>query len=244
MFFISPPFGNYINLPYTTSITGSFTLEPREGKWKQIFKTLRYSTRYNGWINKIGLRNPGIQEGLRLMDKEKDIMSIAILQEKEIEKIEKMIPKNLNIELNVSCPNLKKMPINSGLDIFLNPQRKWCIIKLKPTETEESIDTYYNMGFRQFHASNTLPIKFKGGLSGPALIPYTNEIIDTIKNKYDDAVVIAGGGVRSVLDEEQYKKRGANHVSVSSLLFNPFMFGLFYVNHIKNNVKFKVDKYF
>ena len=31
MFFINPPFGNYLNLPYTTSIKGSYTLEPREG---------------------------------------------------------------------------------------------------------------------------------------------------------------------------------------------------------------------
>ena len=30
MLFISPPFGNYVSLPHTTSIAVSFTNEPRE----------------------------------------------------------------------------------------------------------------------------------------------------------------------------------------------------------------------
>lgn len=58
--FINPPFGNYINLPYIIPIRGSFTLEPRNGLFLQIIKTLRYSFENKGWINKIGLRNKGI----------------------------------------------------------------------------------------------------------------------------------------------------------------------------------------
>ena len=60
--FISPPFGNYINLPKTKSIIGSYTLKPRGGLFFQILKTLRL-TEINGeyhWVNKIGLRNKGI----------------------------------------------------------------------------------------------------------------------------------------------------------------------------------------
>ena len=41
MLFISPPFGNYININNTTSIKGSFTLHPRDGLFIQILKTLR-----------------------------------------------------------------------------------------------------------------------------------------------------------------------------------------------------------
>ena len=66
--FISPPFGNYFKYFKINSkqfdtevefipIKGSFTLENRPGLISQIFKTLRYSTLHNGWINKIGLRN-------------------------------------------------------------------------------------------------------------------------------------------------------------------------------------------
>ena len=58
MLFINPPFGNYISLPNTISIKGSYTLHHRPGLISQIFKTLHYNKDFNGWINKIGLRNP------------------------------------------------------------------------------------------------------------------------------------------------------------------------------------------
>ena len=65
LLFISPPFGNYINLPFTKSIKGTFTLEERPGLFLQVFKTLRYSKNRNGWINKIGLRNKGIEYAIK-----------------------------------------------------------------------------------------------------------------------------------------------------------------------------------
>jgi len=60
MYFISPPFGSYIEIPNITSIKGSFTLYAREGLFRQILYTLRYVPKYKGWVNKIGLRNKGI----------------------------------------------------------------------------------------------------------------------------------------------------------------------------------------
>ena len=48
MLFISPPFGNYLNLPYTKSIIGSVTIENRPGLIKNIIKTLHYSEEYEG----------------------------------------------------------------------------------------------------------------------------------------------------------------------------------------------------
>ena len=65
MFFIGPPFGNYISLPNTISISGSFTLNERSGLYSQIIKTLYYSYEHNGWVNKIGLRNKGIDWALK-----------------------------------------------------------------------------------------------------------------------------------------------------------------------------------
>ena len=111
MLFINPPFGNYLNLPNTTSITGSFTLQPREGLIMQIIKTLRYSFEYNGWVNKIGLKNKGIDWALTNIDKN-NIISVAILHEKEIPILNSKIPMDRNIELNVSCPNAEKKMIN------------------------------------------------------------------------------------------------------------------------------------
>ena len=80
---------------------------------------------------------------------------------------------------------------------------------------------YYNEGFRQFHLSNTLPTKY-GGLSGPSLKPYTQRNIQYIKKFYPNCIIIAGGGIQSMKDIEEYKKAGANYFSISSIFFHPF----------------------
>lgn len=230
MLFISPPFGNYIHLPYTTSITGSFTLEKRSGLFIQIIKTLRYSFEHKGWINKIGLRNKGLDWALKNVPDDK-IISIAILHINEIPKIIEKLPENRNIEINVSCPNAEKKMIQYGLNKFINDKRKWCIIKISPLATNNDIDNYFKMGFRQFHCGNTLPIP-QGGLSGQKLIPYNEEKINYIKQKYPNCEVIAGGGITNYKILEDYKNLGSNHFSISTLLFHPILFSKFYYHYL------------
>ncbi len=234
MIFISPPFGNYFNLTKTKSIKGSFTLQPRPYKWFYILKTLRYSFQHKGWINKIGLRNPGIEYAIQQYKNTNHIISIAILEKNEIDSFLQKIPDTMNLELNVSCPNVDKQLIDNELYRFLNNKRDWCIIKLSPLTTIDKVDQYYQDGFRQFHCSNTLPTKhlreckYDGGLSGKKLIPYTSKLIKEIKEKYPDTEIIAGGGIDSLEIIRYYKQCGANHFSVSSLLFSPINFMLFY----------------
>ena len=221
MYFISPPFGNYINLPNLSQIKGSYTLEPRDGLLQQVIKTLRYNFDKNGWVNKIGLRNKGIDYAIKNYNGE--IVSIAILNKEEIPKIVDKIPKNMNIELNVSCPNAEKKMVTDGLEKFLNKDRKWCIIKLSPVSDLKLIENYYKLGFRQFHCSNTIPIE-SGGLSGKSIKPYNEKLIKHIKNKYSDTEVIAGGGITKIEDVESYKKIGADHFSMSTVVFCPYLF--------------------
>jgi dihydroorotate dehydrogenase len=218
MIFISPPFGNYIHLPNTIPIRGSFTLKERPGKWGQILKTLRYIPGM-GWVNRIGLRNPGIDYAINTY-KKGEIISIAIMEQNEIKQFVNKIPEDMDIELNVSCPNTDKHMVNDGLKSFLNPKRDWCIIKLPPHPDGETIDRLYNEGFRQFHASNTLPTKY-GGLSGKKLIPYTKSTIHFLRKFYKDTVIIAGGGIYDIKTLEEYKKCDADHFSVSTIFFNP-----------------------
>lgn len=232
MFFISPPFGNYINLPNTIQIKGSYTLEQRDGLISQIFKTLRYSYIYHGWVNKIGLRNKGLDYAVANYNKQ-NVYSIAILNEAEIPKILNKIPEDMNVELNISCPNAEKKMINSGLHDFLNKKRRWCIIKLSPKTEMDLVDNYYKQGFRQFHCSNTIPIK-EGGLSGQSLIPYNNKLITSIKYKYDDVEIISGGGIRQWNDVINYKSLGAAHFSISTLCFNPIRLSILYYDYLKN----------
>ena len=232
MLFISPPFGNYIHLPQTRSIKGSYTLEPRDGLILQILKTLRFSFDKNGWINKIGLRNKGLQYGIDNYNHKTDILSIAILNESEIKPILKMLPETTNIELNVSCPNINKRLNDKGIGQFLNPQREWCIIKLSPTTENETIEKYYSIGFRQFHCCNTLPVQ-EGGLSGPSLIPYVSNMVKFI-SQYPNTSIIAGGGIQNMQTLNKYKNLGAEYFSVSSLFFHPIKSAIFFNNYYKN----------
>ena len=233
MLFISPPFGNYLNFENTKSIKGSYTLHPRDGLISQILKTLRFSYDKNGWINKIGLRNPGLKYGIEHYNHKTDILSIAIMDESEIKPILEMLPETTNIELNVSCPNINKKLNDKGIGKFLNPHREWCIVKLSPVTKETTIEKYYSIGFRQFHCCNTLPVK-NGGLSGPTLIPYVSNMIKIIQ-KFPNTIVIAGGGIQNMKTLHTYKHLGADHFSISSLLFNPFKSALFFKNYMREN---------
>jgi len=226
MLFISPPFGNYINLPNTMSIKGSYTLQPRPGILAQIFKTFRYSFKYKGWVNKIGLRNKGLEYGIKNYNPYRDIISIAILDKEEIPKIINLLPENTNIELNISCPNVNESLEHTQLCSFINPKRQWCIIKLSPLTEMKLIDRYYKQGFRQFHCSNTIPIE-EGGLSGASIIPYTTQLVKTIKNKYSDVEIIAGGGIYDISVYNTYKNFGANHCSISTIFLHPIKFSYF-----------------
>lgn len=229
MFFINPPFGNYINLPNTTRIYGSYTLHPRDGLITQIMKTLRYSKKYGGWVNQIGLRNKGIDYAIEHVPKE-HVISVAIMKEDEISKLIEKIPNDRNIELNISCPNVKKSGGLSNIEGFLNNKRKWCIIKLSPMTTEKEIDEYYKKGFRQFHCCNTIPVK-EGGLSGKSLIPYTEKKVEYIKSKYKDSEIISGGGINTWYHVENYQEKGAKHFSVSTGFFNPLKMIALYFNY-------------
>ena len=138
----------------------------------------------------------------------------------------------MDIELNISCPNIGKSMCTDGLNEFLNPKRNWCIIKLSPTCKFILIDNYYNQGFRQFHCSNTIPIK-KGGLSGKKIIPYNFNLINYINKKYDDTIIIAGGGIKNIDILNKYSSLNVNHFSASSVFFCPYISMKLYKDYIK-----------
>ena len=223
--FISPPFGNWLEFPYTVSVIGSYTLDKRPGLIIQILKTLRYSFSYSGWINKIGLRNKGIEHGIEKYDKNK-ILSIAILEKEDIDSLLKKIPEHYNLELNISCPNLEKDPIKEDLQKFI-PNRKWCILKLPHLVTQKEIDDYYDLGFRQFHISNTFPTK-EGGVSGGFLMKRNLKTVKDLRKNHPDVIIIGGGGIGALKDAKNYINAGANHLSISTLLFSPIDFCKFY----------------
>ena len=238
--FISPPFGNYfkkfkINTKKFKDknefiefvpIRGSFTLQARDGLLTQIVKTLRYSFTYKGWVNKIGLRNKGIDYAIdkyKQGDYKDDIISVAVMNPDEIPILLEKIPIDMNIELNISCPNVGKHISDVGVEKFINRYRRWCILKLSPTIEESQIIDFYNKGFRQFHCSNTLPTE-QGGVSGKVLKEYTESNTKFIKEKYNDVKVVCGGGITDCSDIEMYRQVGGDYFSISTLCFSPIQF--------------------
>ena len=216
--FIAAPFGNYLRTRHTTSVHGTFTLNPQGNRFWAVLKSLRYTK--EGWTNKLGLPNPGLVKGLYNASRY-DVISIAEVNRNEFQEMNKIIPQATSIELNLSCPNSKILPWDH-IKQWPNKDRKWCIAKMSPLTTPEEIEYVLNQGFRQLHFSNTLPHK-RGGLSGKSIIPYTKRLINLVRTDFKsiNIEIIAGGGVTTKQDIIEYLDEGANHISIGSGWFRP-----------------------
>jgi len=217
--FIAAPFGNYLRTRHTTSVHGTFTLNPQGNRFWAVLKSLRYTK--EGWTNKLGLPNPGLVKGLYNASIS-DVISIAEVNRNEFQEMNKIIPQATSIELNLSCPNSKILPWDF-INQWPNKDRRWCIAKMSPLSSPEEIEYVVNQGFRQLHFSNTLPHK-RGGLSGKSIIPYTKRLISIVRSDFKsiNIEIIAGGGVTTKQDIEEYLNEGADHISIGSGWFNPF----------------------
>ena len=235
-FFISAPFGNYIRSEQTISVAGTFTLHPRGNRLWSILTTLRYSRKHNGWVNRLGLPNPGIQKGLASVSEnpQNNVMSIAETERGDFQKMNHIIPLDQSLEINLSCPNIERLsningsstlPMDGARFFTKVKSRKWCIAKLSPlTDGDEIEFVIEELGFTQLHFSNSLPLpNGRGGLSGSTLKPHTMKLIDLVRERWGDRIeIIAGGGVDDFGAVSDYLAAGANHVSIGSVCFNPF----------------------
>jgi len=235
-FFISAPFGNYIRSERTISVKGTFTLHPRGNRLWSVLSTLRYSRKHNGWVNRLGLPNPGIQKGLASVSEnpQNNVMSIAETERGDFQKMNHIIPLDQSLEINLSCPNIERLnningsstlPMDGARFFTKVKSRKWCIAKLSPlTDGDEIEFVIEELGFKQIHFSNSLPLpNGRGGLSGSTLKPYTMKLIDLVRERWGDRIeIIAGGGVDDFGAVSDYLAAGANHVSIGSVCFNPF----------------------
>jgi len=222
--FISAPFGNYINPADTIAVTGTWTLEPRGNKLLAIAKTLRYNFKMGGWQNRLGLPNPGIDVGLSKINPNQ-ILSVAQINGGDFKSLSKIIPFDQSVELNLSCPNVDiQFPYDSAKYFKETDLRQYCIAKVGPLTSLNDLKFLIDeVGFRQLHFSNTLPLSnSRGGLSGETLIPYTKELIKLTRDNWgDDIEIIAGGGIQHIGHVTEYMNVGANHISLGSVCFNP-----------------------
>jgi len=222
-FFIAAPFGNWVKPVGCIPVTGTYTLHARGNVLWSAVKSLRYSTKHKGWMNNMGLPNPGVKVGLE-RHIYGEVLSIAEIERNDFKKLYNIIPSGMSVELNLSCPNIRNLPWDST-EIFARTKekREWCICKVSPTVTPEDLEFLITkLGFTQIHASNTLPLQGCGGLSGQTLIPYTLDIIQLIREEWPEVTIIAGGGVDNFGAVYEYLNGGADHVSLGSVCFNPF----------------------
>ena len=100
-FFIAAPFGNYIRRSGITSVMGTFTLNQRSGLILSLIRTLRYSFRDKAWYNALGLKNPGIQAGLRKWnnDSRNRVISIAAIENTDWMHLRDIIPSHVPLSL-------------------------------------------------------------------------------------------------------------------------------------------------
>ena len=236
-FFIAAPFGNYLKFTGKNNVipvTGTWTLDSRATFLKRIYKiitTLRYDFKKDGWVNRLGLPNPGVKTGLS-KTVSREILSIAAINRSDWSKLYEIVGDDINIEINLSCPNLDEKSnlfTSDDLKLFTSKKSKnknWCIAKVSPYTTLDELKYLINdLGFSQIHCCNTLPV-VHGGLSGKPLKPYVQKLIKLIRKNWGDKIeIIAGGGVDSIADVNNYINLGANHISLGTVSFKPWKIG-------------------
>lgn len=237
---ISAPFGNYIQPGGTTPTLGTFTLKKRPGRMRQVIKTLRKDKQTRAWVNKIGLRNPGIDSliarehrgGVRIADKLVSIHGFDDAEWRELlDRVRRLGDREgesgvLGVELNMSCPNVGEEiggypdwlfagAVESGLRV---------VVKLPPVRYSAMADAAIEAGVRTYHCCNTLPVA-GGGMSGKPLMAVALECVEDVAGRLVRAggggAVIGGGGVETVEDARRYVDAGAQHVALGTRVMHP-----------------------
>jgi dihydroorotate dehydrogenase (NAD+) catalytic subunit len=208
----------------------------------------------SGMLNSIGLQNVGIEkfikEKLPEIEKRKGTFIANIFGEREEEylklaEILNKIKKISAIELNLSCPNVKKGGIQFGTEpkIMLELIKKvrkiyekdlW--VKLTPNVTsilplaKAAIDggadaltcanTYKGMAI-DINTGKVKLYNIFGGLSGPAIKPLTLRLVYEIYKNFK-IPIIASGGIETSEDAIEYFLAGASAFQIGTILFkNP-----------------------
>jgi dihydroorotate dehydrogenase len=229
---VSAPFGNYIQPRGATPTLGTFTRLRRPGRVWRILQTVRWYPRIGAWVNKIGLRNPGIDWLVAAAEAGKvdvadKIVSIHGFADDDwfalLDRIERLRP--LAVELNISCPNVGELhwprdlfERTASIDGVLG------IVKLPPVAFETALEHAMAAGIRTFHCCNTLPVP-AGGLSGHPLRPVALQCIRRVRDLAGDRAeelrIIGGGGIYRPADVDLYADLGVQHVAVGTKVMNP-----------------------
>ncbi|MGB8227209.1 MAG: dihydroorotate dehydrogenase [Sedimentisphaerales bacterium] len=232
-------------------ITKSITLHKRDGN-----SVPRIVETDSGMLNAIGLANIGVDrfiaEKIPLIE-QYDTPFFVNIAGQTIEEYVSVAQKLAacreiaGLELNISCPNVKKGGITFGTDpklvseitsaIKKNAGKKILMVKLTPSVTNISeiasaaieagadalsmINTFTAMVI-DIETRQAVLANRTGGLSGPAIKPIavylTNKVYNEVA-KPANIPILAGGGIRNASDAIEFIIAGATAVSIGTASF-------------------------
>lgn len=232
-------------------ITKSITLQKRDGN-----NVPRVVETDAGMLNAIGLANIGVDkfitEKIPLIKQYKTPFFVNVAGQ-TIEEYTAVAAKLADcreiagIELNISCPNVKKGGITFGTDPKLvyeitsavkkNAGKKILMVKLTPSVTDISaiaaaaieagadalsmINTFTAMVI-DIETRQPVLANRTGGLSGPAIKPIAVYLTNKVYSETARAAnipILAGGGIRNAADAIEFIIAGASAVSVGTANF-------------------------
>lgn len=243
---------------YDINILGTFSSKAITQEARFGNATPRVAETVGGMLNAIGLQNPGVDAVLSTeLEKLKKVYSKKVLanvsgfsEEEFIEVSYKMSEHDMiaAVELNVSCPNVKKGgiafgqepgPLKALVAQVVEMSHKPVIVKLSPATNNivKMVDACVEAGAAGVTLINTVPAmridvrKGKpilanraGGLSGPAIKPIAVKMIHDSYKKHPNFPILASGGARTVDDVIELMMAGATAVQIGSEnLVNPYI---------------------
>lgn len=223
-------------------ITKGVASQPWEGN-----STPRIAETYGGMLNAVGLQNPGIdyfiKEELPYLESLNTRIIVNVVGrtiEEYREVVEKLNETDIDmIEVNISCPNIKKGGIGFGSDPSMAGEitrtlkritQKPLIMKLTPNVTDITeiarsvehegadavslINTLLGMRIDIHRGRPTLKNNM-GGLSGPAIKPVAVRMVYQVANCVN-IPIIGLGGIMTGEDAVEFIMAGASAVAVGT----------------------------
>ena len=221
-------------------VSKSLSKEP----WDGYPNPTIFGVKGGGWINAVGLSNPGAPTFAKMISSNKDVPIIVSLVGSVPKDFEFMIKqfediKVLAFELNLSCPHVAKV----GLEVGDDPDLVKKIVKTVKSKTDvpviakvglgttnylDTVGAACKAGIDAITAINTLramaidveterPILSNkiGGLSGTPIKPVAVRCVYEISSQYD-IPIIGCGGISSWDDAVEFILAGASAVQIGS----------------------------
>ena len=221
-------------------VTKSLSKEPWEGYPNPTI----FSVNGNGWLNAVGLSNPGASYFAKMISQNQDVPIIVSLVGSTEDDFDFMVKQFDNVkvlayELNLSCPHVAKV----GLEVGDDPELVKKIVKKIKSVTKVPViakvglgTTHYldtvaaacDAGIDAITAINTLramaidvetqrPILSNkiGGLSGTPIKPIAVRCVYEISSEYK-IPIIGCGGISNWKDAVEFLLAGASAVQIGS----------------------------